>query len=177
MTAKIHILHAEPSVAQQLWKLAPSLMRSRSSQTETEKACKAVKGEIAASELVGAFQRYLSEDPDYARHRAGNNPAGPPALHRWIRGHRWEAWLTPSVNSGGHAEAATDSLNNADNPIRTALVQALGEPFVRSYVDPYEIRDGVLIVPENKLTARAKLLENRDKLRAAGLVSMRKPDA
>jgi len=53
----------------------------------------------------------------------------------------------------------------------------LGEGFVRSYIDPFEMRDGVLIVPEGKLTARSKLLENRDRLRACGLVSMRKPDA
>jgi len=68
---------------------------------------------------------------------------------------------------------ATVTLTGPENALRDRLVQALGEGFVRSYIDPYELVDGVLIVPEGKLTARAKLLENRDRLRAAGLVSMR----
>ena len=169
-------LRPTASLAERLWNAAPSLMRSRSGRTEVEKAVRAIKGEISPDALFAAFERYLAECPDYKRFRMGTNAAGPPGLHRWIRNRRWEAWPTEITPIQNHASVPGRG-EGPDNPIRTALVQALGEGFVRSYVDPYEIRDGVLIVPENKLTARSKLLENRDKLRAAGLVSMRKPDA
>lgn len=168
-------LRPEPSLAERLWNAAPSLMRSRSGRTEVEKAVRAIKGEISPDALFGAFERYLAECPDYKRFRMGVNAAGPPGLHRWIRNRRWEAWVVeksptphaPTMNGDSR------SVSTPDNPIRTALVQALGEGFVRSYIDPFEMRDGVLIVPEGKLTARAKLLENRDKLRAAGVRAMK----
>ncbi len=165
-------LRPTASLAERLWNAAPSLMRSRSGRTEVEKAVRAIKGEISPDALFGAFERYLAECPDYKRFRMGTNAAGPPGLHRWLRNRRWESWLVaerpanPPDNPRGGSQSA-------DNTIRQALVQALGEGFVRSYIDPFEMRDGVLIVPEGKLTARAKLLENRDRLRAAGLVSMR----
>lgn len=166
-------LRPAPSLAEQLWNMAPSLMRSRSGRTEVEKAIRSIKGEIAASELVGAFERYLAECPDYKRYRMGTCAAGPPGLHRWIRNRRWEAWL-PDVAASLWGQASRATLTGTpDNPIRSALVQALGEGFVRSYIDPYPLVDGVLIVPEGKLTARARLLENRDNLRAAGVRAMR----
>ena len=149
------------------------MMRTRSSTKDAAKAWRDAAREAGGPEaLLGAFRRYLAEDPDYRRFRMGTSAAGPPGFHRWLKWGRWESWLvaerptSPPDNPRGGSQSA-------DNTIRQALVQALGEGFVRSYIDPFEMRDGVLIVPEGKLTARAKLLENRDKLRAAGLVSMR----
>jgi len=167
-------LRPEPSVSEALWNAAPSPMRERSSRTEVEKAVRAIKKEIAASELLSAFHRYLAEDGDVRRWRAGTNSAGPPGLHRWIRNRRFEAWLTSSVNPTDHASTSRiGQQSEQENALRDRLVQALGEGFVRSYIDPYELVDGVLIVPEGKLTARARLLENREALRACGLKSMR----
>jgi hypothetical protein len=176
MTSNVVALRPTASLAERLWNAAPSLMRSRSGRTEVEKAVRAIKGEISPDALFAAFERYLAECPDYKRFRMGTNAAGPPGLHRWIRGRRWEAWQPSAPGSEAGAPQGV-VLEQPNNPIRTALVQALGEGFVRSYIDPFPIVDGVLIVPEGKLTARAKLLENRHRLRAAGLVSMRKPDA
>jgi hypothetical protein len=171
MSAEVVQLHPPRSVAAQLWEAAPPLMRTRSSVSAVEKAVKAVLKDAGGPDaLLAAFKRYLEEDPDLKAHREGKNHAGPQGLHRWLNGRhgrKWECWLEP---------VEPETPENTD-PVRAALVASLGEGFVKSYVDPYEIRDGVLIVPENKLTARARLLENRDKLRAAGLVSMRKPDA
>lgn len=175
MTANVHILHPKPRLSEELWTLAPSLMRSRSSRTEVEKAVRAIRGEIDAGELVGAFERYLSECPDYKRYRMGTNGAGPCGLHRWIRNRRWEAWLPESGVLSPPSLPRCVGERQPDNTIRQALVQALGDGFVRSYIDPFELIDGVLIVPEGKLTARARLLEKRDVLRAAGVRAMRKP--
>jgi hypothetical protein len=169
-------LRPEPSAFQIAWSEAPTLMRTRSSTKDAAKAWRDAAKEAGGPEaLLGAFRRYLAEDPDYRRFRMGASAAGPPGFHRWLKWGRWEAWLVTA--NASPSELCNGPGRDQDNPIRTALVQALGEGFVRSYIDPFPIVDGVLIVPEGKLTARARLLENRDKLRAAGLVSMRKPDA
>jgi len=163
-------LRPEPSAFQIAWSEAPTLMRTRSSTKDAAKAWRDAAKEAGGSEaLLGAFRRYLAEDPDYRRFRMGTSAAGPPGFHRWLKWGRWEAWLVDNHTP----RDATVTLTGPENALRDRLVQALGEGFVRSYIDPYELVDGVLIVPEGKLTARAKLLENRDRLRAAGLVSMR----
>jgi len=174
VSAQVVQLHPAKSVGERLWSLAPDIMRKRSSRTETDKeAVRAAKAAGGGDVLVAAFEAFLAGDDDYRRYRMGTNGAGPPGLARWLKWGRWEAWVADLQDRRMPSLPVRPGTGD-DNPIRAALVQALGEPFVRSYVDPYELVDGVLIVPEGKLTARAKLLENRESLRVCGVRAMRK---
>lgn len=111
--------------------------------------------------LLGALAAYLKGDEDLPK-------SGGPGLQVWLKSRRWENWLdlpTTTAEAAMHAQRFPE-------PHRSAIVARLGEPFVRSYIDPCEMDGTVLIVRTD--TAVKKLGEHRFVFRALGFSGMRR---
>lgn len=153
----------EASTFEQAWACRAGMMKKRGDGSDkTRKLWERHSKRVGSARLLEALKRYLREEKE--------PQCGYPGLSVWLNGERYDHWM-PSDTSllggpTGHNRPTTPE------PARTALVGLLGEPFVRSYVDPAEITDDGWIIPRTGM-ARDKLMEQKNALKAAGLVGIR----
>lgn len=145
------------------WNERPSSMKTRGEgRDKTRKRWDDAAAKVGQAELLAAFRRYIREDKD-------NLKWGFPGLSVWLNQERYDHWLggydTPS--SGEPLPTFPDA------DIRQRLIDLCGEGWVRSYIDQCGLDGTVLIVPRGKATAKARIMERRADLKAAGLTAMR----
>ena len=151
----------EASTFEQAWSCRAGMMKKRGDGSDkTRKLWERHAKKVGSARLLEALKRYLREEKE--------PQCGYPGLSVWLNGERYDHWLTEANASG------TDGAHRkqAPEPLRTKLLGNLGEAFVRSYVDPAEITDDGWIIPRTGM-ARDKLMEQKNALKAAGLVGIR----
>lgn len=139
------------------WNARSGQMRKRGDGLDkTRKLWNRHAAKVGHGRLLDALKRYLREEKEPT--------CGYPGLSVWLNGERYDHWL-PS-------EAAVAKVERPPYPQRPALIAALGEPFVVSYLDPATIHDDGWITPATEY-AKGKLRERGRDLKAAGLVGIR----
>jgi hypothetical protein len=136
-------------------------MRKRGDgQDKTRKLWNKAAAKVGHARLLEALKRYLREEKEPT--------CGYPGLSVWLNGERWDHWLpTDTGLSGTQSERA-----RFPEPFRQGLCDALGEPFVISYLDPCTLHPDGWITPATGY-AKGKLVEKGRELKAAGLVGIR----
>lgn len=108
-----------------IWAASTEQGRKRSSQSkawrEWRKALRSAPGPV----LAAAMARYVAGDEDCKR-------TGGPGLHTWLSDGRFEHWLTAGTSGAVKAPVAF----NGPAALRQGVVDLLGEPFARSWIDP-----------------------------------------
>jgi hypothetical protein len=144
------------------WALRKGQMRTRGDGREkTRKLWEKAAGKVGSARLLEALRRYLREEKEPT--------CGYPGLSVWLNGERYDHWLSAFEITGDDKSTTCRPL--APEPIRRKLMGALPESFVLAYVDPATF-DGLWIIPRTD-TARKKLLEVKEVLRACGIAGMR----
>lgn len=146
------------------WALLPATMKTRSDSRAKlrplwDSHAKRLGGQDV---LLGALRAYLKGDKDLPK-------SGGPGLQVWLRAERYDHWLE-AENS---VVIQDDDRPKLCEPFRSRLVELCGEGWVISYVDMCNLDGTVLVVPEGKLTAMAKIRENARQMKAAGLTAVR----
>jgi hypothetical protein len=118
---------------------------------------------VGEEALLGALRAYVS-DEDCRKW-------GGVALDRWLRNGRYDHYIDTALDRPGNAV----EFPNLD--LWASVVENLGEPFCRSYIQQCGYEDGWLTIPRTKLTAIDKLRENRERLKACGVLGVRLTDA
>lgn len=150
------------------WAVMPASMKKRSmSREKLLPIWRDHAKRVGEEALLGALRAYVA-DEDCRKW-------GGVALDRWLKHGRYDHYLE---------DAAADSPSNAARglekiPVWPQLVEALGEPFCKSYIMPYEwdAEGSRLIVPRTRLTAIDKLKEQASKLKACGVMGIKLSDA
>lgn len=158
----VHLPAREASTFEQAWACRAGMMKKRGDGSDkTRKLWEKHAKKVGSARLLEALKRYLREEKE--------PQCGYPGLSVWLNGERYDHWMPTSetVHDPSRPSAAL-----AAEPYRSKLILALGEPFVRSYVDPAEITDDGWIIPRTGM-ARDKLMEQKNALKAAGLVGIR----
>ena len=139
------------------WQARSGQMRRRGDGLEkTRKVWNKAAAKVGHARLLEALKRYLREEKEPT--------CGYPGLSVWLNGERYDHWLPD--------EAAVAKIERPPYPQRPALLLALGEPFVVSYIDPATIHPDGFITPATEY-AKGKLRERGRDLKAAGLVGIR----
>lgn len=142
------------------WALRAGQMRKRGDGSEkTRKLWNKAAAKVGHARLLDALKRYLREEKEPT--------CGYPGLSVWLNGERYDHWLPD--------EAAVAKIERPPYPQRPALITALGEPFVVSYIDPATIHPDGWITPRTE-TAKNKLREKGQALKACGLVGIRQKE-
>lgn len=136
-----------PSDFEAAWKAYPHV-KGRSSKSKSLGYWRRLSAPRRAL-LPAAIARYAKEG------REPREDCGAPAMERWLRDTRYLDWL--------EASQVAASTWTGPPEIRTALADALGEEFARSYLDPCAWQD----VPERGVIPRTNL--GADKLRKSAL--------
>jgi hypothetical protein len=149
------------------WSLLPSTMKTRSLSRAKLKPiwdghAKRVGGQ---DRLLGALRAYLKGDKDLPK-------SGGPALDRWLKWEKYDHWLEGD-NSVVSDNSGQIGVMKFPEPMRSLVVKATDEGWVRSYLDPCTYEDG-WIRPKNGF-AGSKLKEKAGILKAAGIAGMRPP--
>ena len=148
------------------WSSLPQSMRKRSlCRDKLRPIWRDHAKRVGEEALLEALRAYVS-DEDCKK-------TGGKALDRWLKDGRYDHYL-PTEGSGFAVEAAKSKI-----PVWAAIVEALGEPFAKSYIAPYEwdAEGSKLIVPRTRLTAIDKLKEQASKLKACGVMGIKLSDA
>ena len=96
LTQKSMSDRASDGLLERLWQGASPLMRKRSSRKKVAaEAHRLAKAGRDLSTVAAALERYVAEDEDV---KAG---LGQPALDRWLRDERFEAWLAEPIDWPG----------------------------------------------------------------------------
>ena len=139
------------------WALRKGQMRTRGDGREkTRKLWDKAAGKVGSARLLEALRRYLREEKEPT--------CGYPGLSVWLNGERYDHWL-PS-------DEAPAIVAGQQYPQRSALLEALGEAFVLSYLDPCTFESDGFIIPRTEY-ARKKLLEVKHVLKQCGIAGMR----
>jgi len=141
------------------WTLRAGQMRKRGDgQEKTRKLWNRHAAKVGQDRLLEALRGYLREKEP---------TCGFCGLSVWLNGEKYDHWLAS-------AEAVA-KVERPPYPQRPALIAALGEPFVVSYIDPATIHSDGWITPATGF-AKGKLIEKARELKAAGLVGIRVKD-
>lgn len=150
----------EPSTFEAAWKLLPDTMRRRSqSKARTVAAWNREAQRLGGQEeLLQRLKTYLRDDKDLPR-------SGGPGFHILLQSGRLDHWVpmqqTPAfMDAFPHPGA------------RRSVMEARGEAFCRSYLDPCEIEGTTLIARTD--FAIAKLREVGPALKAHGFTGVKK---
>ena len=115
--------------------------------------------------LLAALKRFLREKPEKDGYTH-------PGLSVWLNQQRCDHWLEAVEKE---VKRAAKEESHPFPQVRSALVERLGEPFVRSYIDParmFSSGDRILITPATDY-GRRKLEEVKGALKASGIFGMR----
>lgn len=147
----------ESNTFDEAWACRAGQMRRRGDGSEkTRKLWNKAAAKIGHARLLEALKRYLREEKEPT--------CGYPGLSVWLNGERYDHWLPD--------EAAVAKVERPPYPQRPALLAALGEPFVVSYLDPATIHDDGWITPATGY-AKGKLVEKAASLKASGIMGIR----
>ena len=166
MSAQSNIIPLRPPgfLFEEAWRVMPSSMRKRSmSREKLLPLWRDHARKVGEEALLGALRAYVS-DEDCRKW-------GGVALDRWLRNGRYDHYIDTAPTSAGGGLVAFPNL-----PIWTAVVDSLGEPWARSYLTQCGYEDGWLTIQRTKLTAIDKLRENRERLKACGVLGVRLTD-
>jgi len=106
-----------------LWGAASDMMRKRSSKKKAEAAYRVVCTRTDPTTVLNALLGYLQNDEDVKR------GMGQPALDRWLRDGRWEAWAsTPATERTDDQWRAIVSLHSQTGRWSDELGPRPGEP-------------------------------------------------
>jgi uncharacterized protein YdaU (DUF1376 family) len=106
-----------------LWGAASDMMRKRSSKKKAEAAYRVVCTRTDPTTVLNALLGYLQNDEDVKR------GMGQPALDRWLRDGRWEAWAsTPATERTDDQWRAILSLHSQTGRWSDELGPRPGEP-------------------------------------------------
>lgn len=150
---------------QEAWACLPQTMRKRSmSREKLLPIWRDHAKRVGEEALLGALRAYVS-DEDCRKW-------GGVALDRWLKHGRYDHYLEDTAQT-------LRTVTAEKIPVWLQLVEALGEPFCKSYVLPYEWDEegSRLIVPRTRLTAIDKLKEQASKLKACGVMGIKLSDA
>lgn len=149
------------STFNEAWACRQGMMKRRGDGLDkTRKLWERHAKKVGSQELLAALKRYLREEKEPT--------CGYPGLSVWLNGERYDHWLTTDL-----VEATGQPVKKAPESLRTTLLGRLGEPFVRSYLDPCTFHEDGYITPATDY-AKGKLMEVKGVLKAAGLVGMKK---
>lgn len=142
------------------WALRKGQMRTRGDGREkTRRLWDKAAGKVGSSSLLEALRRYLREEKEPT--------CGYPGLSVWLNGERYDHWLSSQAE---YSPCMPKSI--CPERLRTGLIEALGETFVLSYLDPCTFESDGFIIPRTEY-ARKKLLEVKHVLKACGIAGMR----
>jgi len=152
---------------EEAWRVMPSSMRKRSmSREKLLPLWRDHARKVGEEALLGALRAYVSDED--CRKWGGQ------ALDRWLKAGRYDHYID-AAPSPIHTLAGGWGGDNL--ALWTAVVDSLGDPFARSYLSQCGYEDGWLTIPRTKLTAIDKLRENRERLKACGVLGVRLTDA
>lgn len=160
MTAQIIQLPVrEANTFQDAWACRAGQMRKRGDGLEkTRKLWDRHAAKVGHSRLLEALKAYLREK---------EQTSGFCGLSVWLNGEKYDHWLTDN-----QSPESQEPRNRLSEPHRQLAVDALGEPFVISYLDPCTLNPDGWITPATGY-AKGKLMEKGRELKAAGLVGIR----
>lgn len=150
----------EASTFDAAWQARQGMMKKRGDGSDkTRKLWERHSKKVGSARLLEALKRYLREEKE--------PQCGFPGLSVWLNGERYDHWLS---NTGQSEPAAR--LAQAPAHIREKIIQALGEPFALSYLDPCTFHEDGYVTPRTSY-AKEKLMEQRHALKAAGIAGIR----
>ena len=142
------------------WQARAGQMRKRGDGLEkTRKLWDKAAAKVGHARLLEALKANLREKEPLS---------GWPGLSVWLNGERWDHWL----ESADAESLAGQNRSRFPEPSRSLVAEALGEPFVISYLDPCTLHPDGWITPATEY-AKNKLRERGRDLKAAGLVGIR----
>lgn len=146
----------EPSTFDQGWVARQGAMKTRGLGKEpTRKLWEREAKRVGSAALLEALKRFLREKPE----KDGYTHCG---LSVWLNQQRADHWLVEPEKASCTRQY----------PLRKALSEALGESFVRSYLDPCQFTEDNHIIPATEF-AKKKLIEKASVLKSCGLVGIR----
>jgi len=151
----------EPSTFDDGWACRAGMMKKRGDGSDkTRKLWERHAKKVGSAALLAALKRYLREEKEPT--------CGYPGLSVWLNGERYDHWLSASPDPANEAARTV-----APDSIRQKLLEAIGEPFVRSYLDPCTFHEDGFITPATEYAMR-KLVEQKGALKAAGVAGIRR---
>lgn len=114
---------------------------------------------VASADLRRAVLAAVARDPDFRRGKAMN-------LDRWLDQERFRAWLV--ADGGGSATAEVAAWTGPD-AVRLAVIEAMGEPAVGSYLAPSAWDTEARAIRTRTRTAAEKLKQGLGSHRIAAL--------
>lgn len=150
----------EPSTFDQGWAARTGMMKKRGDGSDrTRKLWEKAAKKVGSARLLASLKRYIREEKEPT--------CGYPGLSVWLNGERYDHWL-PDDSAAVQRQSPT-------YPQRAALVVALGEPFVKSYLDSGSFHGDGFFTPGTE-TAMRKLEEIKGVLKAAGIAGFRRKE-
>lgn len=156
----------EPSTFEDGWNARQGMMKKRGDgKDKTRKLWDRHAKKVGSARLLEALKRYLREEKEPT--------CGYPGLSVWLNGERYDHWTVDDrVRSG---DPSAHNRPTTPEALRFDLVSALGESFVRSYLDPCTFHEDDYITPASGV-AMKKLIEKASVLKAAGVAGIRRKD-
>lgn len=157
----VHLPIREPCTFDQAWSIRAGQMKTRGDGRDKTRTLwsKAAK-KVGSTQLLGALRRYLGQKEP---------TCGFCGLSVWLNGQKYDHWLDAQTDAEGNPCAERTS---APEPVRARALASLGEPFVRSYLDPCTFHEDGYITPRTSF-AKDKLREKAAVLKAAGVLGLR----
>lgn len=156
------VAKGEPSTFDAAWACRAGMMKKRGDGSDkTRKLWDRAAKKVGSLRLLDALKRFLREEKEPA--------CGYPGLSVWLNGERYDHWMEQNCDLLSPSPSPTSKTPEA---YRNLLIDALGEPFVRSYLDPCTFHDDGYITPRTSY-AKDKLSEVRSALKAVGIAGFR----
>jgi len=152
------------------WAILPQTMRTRSfSRDKLRPLWASHAKKIGGFDvLLSRLKAYLAGDKDLPR-------SGGPGLQKWLSDQRYDHWGDDASCSLFAVSEETQRVKFENAEIRAKIVLALGEAFVRSYIDQCGLLDegsGPILLVKSS-TAASRLREKGQELKALGLYGIR----
>jgi hypothetical protein len=154
----------EANTFDEAWALRAGQMKKRGDgQDKTRKLWNKAAAKVGHARLLEALKRYLREEKEPT--------CGYPGLSVWLNGERWDHWLDHrEITGDGSSSTCRQLFPKA--AARALMVEACGESWVISYLDPCTLHPDGWITPATGY-AKGKLVEKGRELKAAGLAGIR----
>ena len=149
----------EANTFDEAWACRAGQMKKRGDGLEkTRKLWNRHAAKVGQDRLLEALRGYLREKEP---------TCGFCGLSVWLNGEKYDHWLEVRQPDG-----SAEPRQRFPDEYRSRLCEALGEPFVISYLDPCTLHPDRWITPATEY-AKNKLRERGRGLKAAGLVGIR----